>query len=313
MDPLAEVRERYRAAVDALATRLEQDQYVLAAVLYGSVARGEAWARSDIDLIIVLRDDQTREERGLWLVENEANVAAFTMPRSRFKRLMEGALQGSFGHSIRSQYKLLFSKDAAIASWLVESDRVGARDQAFQLLRLAATVVPILDKAEKWFYVKDDLHYSLVWILYAVNELARIEVVMAGKVPGREAIQQALGYNPEFFRAVYSDLLDGPCDRQAIQEALDRLNAYVLERVDRLFQPVLDYLAEADGVRTASEMDAYFKKKVQTDSLFWAYEWLARQGVIHKAAAPLRLTKKSQVTLDEPAYFYEQEDPTDWE
>ena len=75
---------------------------------------------------------------------------------------------------------------------------------------------------------------------------------------------------------------------------------------------VLDYLAEAEGLRTASELNAYFRKKVQTDDLFWLYEWLARKGIIEKVAAPVRLTKKSQVALEEPAYFYDA-DVSDWE
>ena len=46
------VRERYLVALDALVAKLEQDYCVLAAVLYGSLARGEAWEKSDIDIAL---------------------------------------------------------------------------------------------------------------------------------------------------------------------------------------------------------------------------------------------------------------------
>ena len=55
-----EVQERYQAALDSLVTKLKQDYYVLAAVLYGSLARGEAWEKSDIDLTIIQRDGLKR-------------------------------------------------------------------------------------------------------------------------------------------------------------------------------------------------------------------------------------------------------------
>lgn len=58
MQSQIEVQGRYQAALDALVARLKQDRYVLAAVLYGSLARGEAWERSDIDLTIILRDEE---------------------------------------------------------------------------------------------------------------------------------------------------------------------------------------------------------------------------------------------------------------
>ena len=57
---------------------------------------------------------------------------------------------------------------------------------------MCASVPPLLDKAEKWLHVKDDPHYSFVWIMYVVNQLASIEAVMNGEAPGREVIHQAL-------------------------------------------------------------------------------------------------------------------------
>jgi predicted nucleotidyltransferase len=307
------VQQRYQAALDALVEKLQADYYVLAAIVYGSVARGEAWEKSDIDLTIILRDGQERATGYRWLDHDGINISADITSRGSFKRYMDGALQGSIGHSIRSHAKLLFCKDESIAAWYNENARIGARDQEFQLLRVAANVPPTLDKAEKWLYVKDDPHYSFVWLMYVVNELARIEVVLNGEAPGREVIHQALKYNPSFFNAIYTGLIDGPKDRPSIQRALAMANAYLEERADRLFKPVLDYLAEADGMRTASELDAYFRKKVQSRGLFWVYEWLVRHGILDKVAAPVRLTRKSQVTLEEPAYYYDSDDVSDWE
>ena len=166
-----EVQERYQAALDALVAKLEQDYYVLAAVLYGSLARGDAWTKSDIDLDIIVRDGTVRGTHPphFWLTEDGINISAEVVPRSGFKRHMDGSLQGSIAHSVRAHSKLLFSKDESIVTWLKESDRIGARDQEYQLLRVASTVPYYLAKAEKWFTVKNDVHYSFVWILYTVN------------------------------------------------------------------------------------------------------------------------------------------------
>ena len=68
-----EVQERYQAALDSLVAKLKQDHYVLAAVLYGSVARGDAWEKSDIDLTIIQRDGLQRGSRCFWLVEDGIN------------------------------------------------------------------------------------------------------------------------------------------------------------------------------------------------------------------------------------------------
>lgn len=301
----AEVQERYQAALEALVEKLEQDYYTLAAVVYGSLARGEAWEKSDIDLIIVQRDKLGREFWHCWLTEDGINISAEIVSRSRLKRILEGATQGSIWHSVQSHGRLLFSKDASISAWFEETGRVGTRDQAVQLLQEMIEVPWMLDKAEKWLYVKHDLRYSFLWLLYVANRLARVEVILNGQAPSREALQQALRYNPAFFQAVYTDLIDGPKDEQAIRNAMDAVDTYLEARAGRLFQPILDYLAEADGLRSASELDAHLREKGLHGTPLGLYEWLARKGIIVKAAAPIRLTEKSQVTLEEPAYYYD--------
>jgi predicted nucleotidyltransferase len=312
-DDSQSVKARFQAAVDRLANHLEEDYYVLAAVLYGSVARGEPWERSDIDLIIVLRDGQERANRNIWLVEDDLNVAAELITRGRFKRELESALQGSISHSVRSQFRLLFSKDETITAWLSEPPQIGKHDQQLQMLRTAADLFWTLDKAEKWFYIKRDLNYSLLWILYTVNTLARVEVVQNGEAPGREALDQALRLNPAFFKTVYIDLINGAKTEEHLAQVLGMINAYLEERTPLLFAPVLEYLSQANGLCTTIEMNTFFRKKVQTGDLSGVYEYLARKGIIQKLASPLHLTRKSQVTLDEPAYYYDNVDLADWE
>ena len=111
MEARADVQRRYQDALEALVADLEQDYYVLAAFVYGSVARGEEWERSDVDLAIVMRDGLERLEPYRWLDKDGINVSANLVPRSEFKRSMDGALQGSILHAIRSHAKLLFCKD----------------------------------------------------------------------------------------------------------------------------------------------------------------------------------------------------------
>ena len=58
--PQAEFHDPVRAAVDELRNELDE---VLGIVLYGSVARGEADRRSDIDLWVLVEDDRMAAQR----------------------------------------------------------------------------------------------------------------------------------------------------------------------------------------------------------------------------------------------------------
>ena len=313
METKEQTLHRYWAALDKLTAQLEADFYVLAAVLYGSLARGEPWEKSDIDMMIVLRDDlQNRAPEHVWMSADGINVSADLLTRNTFKRALEGTLQGSVLHSIRSQFRLLFTKDDSIAAWLEESSRIGERDRPFQLLSTVADVLYPLEKATKWLVAKRDLPYSFLWIMHTVNSLARVEVVLSGEAPGREALDQALKLNPDFFKAVYLDLIEGPKTEPVIASALKQLDDYLVERANVLFAPVLDYLAEEDAPRTITDLNTHFARKAQTRDLGFVYDWLADHGFIERLASPLHLTRKSQVTVEEPAYYYDR-GPGDWQ
>lgn len=308
---LEAVKQRFQPALGTLTEKLIQDRYVEALILFGSLSRGDFWAKSDVDLMLVMRDD-IRTKYYYSLTENGINFEAFTMTRGQLKQVSERALQGSWSHSVRSQCTILFSRDDALSAWHEESAHVEARDQEIQVLRAASSVPYLLRKANKWLVVRNDVHYCLVWILNVVNALASVEVILNGEAPSREVIHQALKYNPEFFNIVYTNLIEGPKTERAMRRALDLIDTYLTERTEIIFKPILDYLLDAQEPRTASDLDAHFQKQLQGDSLYgFAYEWLVDKGIVDKLSVPIHLTKKSQVTVDEAAYFYDEDEP-DW-
>jgi predicted nucleotidyltransferase len=300
------LQARFQQALDTFTSKVKQDNYIIAAILAGSMAYDQVWEKSDIDILLVGRSEKV-PERFYYLIEEGVNIHAWLLSRSKFKQQIERALQSSFFHSYFSKSTLLFSTDETISEYYQNVQRLGARDRQLQLLRAASDVLPVLAKAEKWLYVKNDPAYSCLWLMYMVGNLASIEVIAAGEVTSREVIRQALKYNPAFFQAIYFDMITHPVDGAAVDRALRLVNNYLNERIVMLFQPLLDYLSAADGPRSASEIDSYFGKQLQTDTIGTAYEWLADQGVIQKVSHPLRLTEKSRVTVDEASYYYDDE------
>ena len=67
---------------------------------------------------------------------------------------------------------------------------------------------------------------------------------------------------------------------------------------------MLDHLREVGEARSATEIDDHFKRNFGVDGVTTACEYLADQGLIGKAPLPVRLTKKSNVDVQELAFFY---------
>ena len=305
-DGASAVQQRYTRALETLVAKARQDPYVLAAVLLGSLAHDVVWEKSDIDLLLVTQEVK-RKPGGLSLVEDGVNIHTILQTRSEFRKILEGSIQSSFMHSLLSKGRMLFSHDETLADLFEARLHLGARDRQIQLLRWGAGVLPAVAKAEKWLHVRGDAHYAFLWIMKAVEGLAAIEVLLHGEIVEREVVQQALRHNPAFFGAIYTELMDGPKSSQTVGAALEAIAAYLRGHAAALFGPVLEHLAEADGVRSTTELNHYFSNQMGIEGLDSAYEWLADVDVIAKVGTPVRLTEKSRVDVQEAAYYYEGE------
>ena len=298
------IQKKFSEALDELVAQIKEDRSILAAILCGSLSHDQVWSKSDIDLALVTIDDRKVESAGVALYAGGMNVHAFLMPRADFRKTVEGTVRNSFMHSLLAKGRLLYTYDETIAGLCARLGEIGERDTVVQLLRAATSALPAIYKAHKWLVTRGDLDYTALWILYAATPLARVEVMGARLLADREVIPQAMKLNPDFFRTVYAGMLNGKKTRKSVEAALDAIDHYMARRAAMLFRPVLDHLREVGEARSATEIEAHFKRNFDVDGVTTACEYLADQGLIGKVSTPVQLTKKSNVVLQELAFVY---------
>jgi len=298
------IQKQFTEALDELVAQIKGDRSILAAILCGSLSHDKVWSKSDIDLALVTIDDRKVESAGLALYAGGMNVHAFLMPRADFRKTVEGTLRNSFMHSLLAKGRLLYTHDETIAGLCAGLDEIGERDTQVQVLRAATSALPPIYKAHKFFVTRGDLDYTALWILYAATPLARVEVMSARLLADREVIPQAMKLNPEFFQVVYAGMLNAKKTRKSVEAALDAIDGYMAKRAATLFGPVLDHLREVGEARSATEIEAHFKRNFDVEGVTTACEYLADQGLIGKVSTPVQLTKRSDVVLQELAFVY---------
>jgi hypothetical protein len=299
----APIERQFTAALADVIEQVKGDRTILAAVLCGSLSHDTVWAKSDIDLVLVTADDHKGAVADKALYADGVNIHALLVPRAEFRKMVEGSVRNSFVHSFLAKGRLLYSHDPTIQDLCAALPGIGERDAERQLLLAATQVLPPLYKARKWFITRGDLDYTALWILYTATPLARMEVVGRRMLADREVIPQALTVNPAFFKMIYTDLLNSKKTKKTVQGALEAVEAHMATRAATLFAPVIDYLREAGEARSASEIEMHFQRTSGIDGVTTACEYLADQGIIGKAATPARLTKKSNIQIQELAFF----------
>ncbi len=300
---MAHVQAQFNTALAALVEQLKHDRSILAAILCGSLSHDMVWSGSDIDLMLVTVDDKRADRSSLSLYADGINVHANLMTRADIRKAVEGSLRNSFIHSLLAKGRLLYTHDETIAALFERLTALGERDTRLQLLASASHALPSLYKARKWLVTREDLDYTALWILYAANALARIEVLLAGLLADREVLPQALKLNPSVFKVVYTDLLNSRKTRPRVEAALSAAEDYLTRHTPALFAPVFEHLSDVAEARSATEIEDYFKRNFGIEGVTMACEYLSDRGLIGKAPLPVRLTKRSNVEVDELAFF----------
>ena len=297
-------QQRFTAALEAVVEQVKGDRSILAAILCGSLSHDTVWAKSDIDLVFVTIDDKNLRRTDLSLNADGVNIHTFLMPRAEFRKTVEGSIRQSFAHSFLTKGRLLYTHDPTIADLHARLQAIGERDTGLQLLRAATGALPSIDKAHKWFVTRGDLDYTALWILYAATPLARVEVIGHRLLADREVIPQATRLNPAFFKTIYTDLLNTKKTRKNVQDALDAVDGYVADRAPSLFAPIVDHLREVGEARSCTEIEDHFTRNFDVSGVTTACEYLADRGLIGKASTPARLTTRSNVDVQELAFFH---------
>ena len=294
-------------AVERFTDTIAEDRYIVAAILTSNLAEDNVWEKTNVNITLIMRDRTKFHQKECQLIEEGIPIRVRLYTRNEYKKLLEKNLQGSQLHSIYAQSEILYSKDPSLANLHKDLDIINERDKQSQLFNAAGGVTTVLAKTEKWFYVKKDYDYTFYYLTFAVRELARIETIMNGEVPKRKVIYQALKHNPKFFNAICTDILNGPKDEETLGRVLKLIDTYLEDNVQTFFKPLLDFLEDAGGERSLSDIHDHFGSRQLWIAI--ACEWLAQKGILELFSTPIRLTMDSKVSVEEPAYFYDIDNP----
>jgi hypothetical protein len=303
---------RFETSLEQFAERIMEDRYVLAVVQVGSLLLETMWQRHSLSLWIIEADGVTRrlpsdgtDERVFrTLVENGINIHAEVIPRSRFKKMVEGASRTAFSCNFFAERRVVASKDKSIDGWFTKANRLATKDQERELLAFSTWTIHASRHARKRLDIKGDLALAAQETLGAAHSIAHTEIIRRGEVWEQDVIYRAIEGAPDLFRTIYLDVLAKPKNGRVLSAALDGIDTYLEEHYEAHLKPLLDYLKKQNRVVPLSEISDHFaSSQVYPGHLESACEWLEKKGKLEKVSAPFKLTKRSTERVEEPAYF----------
>lgn len=303
---------RFQTALQLFTERIESDKNILAAVLVGSLCKETIWRRERIRLWLIEIDGVTKrlkadgEEQDIYrfLCEEGVNLHVQLIPRSRFRKMVEGTSRTSFSCNFFAKRELVYCDDPSIASWFDQANTTATKDREKELLATTTWAIHAVTHARKQIEVKQDLDLARQTLLWGAHSMAAIEVVREGEVCEEEAIYRGMEILPDIFQVVYVDVLTKK-SKKVMKAALTAMDEYLQQHWQENLKPLIDYLQKQSTVVPLTELGERFAfSQLRPWHLESACEWLEEQGLVEKLSSPYKLTKKSRVDVEEPAYMY---------
>ena len=312
----AEKLKRFEKALDLFLERVRKDPNLLAAVLVGSLTEETIWLKDAICLWLIEKDGVTKRLRAdgedprifRTLVEEGVNLHVELIPRTRFKRMVEGSARTAFRYSFFARRKLIYSNDPALVKWFEEADTLARKDQERELCIATTWLIHTLRHARRLLEDEKDLDLTFQELLGCAHCVAAAEVIAAGEVHEGLLINRALQLAPAVMEDLYVDLLKGSRARPKLGKKLAGFEAYLEEHAQVRLQPVLRYLKKEKRLVPLTELSDYFAhSQLFPWHLESTCEWLEERQLIGKFSAPFALTRLSRVEVEEPAYLWPEE------
>jgi uncharacterized protein len=306
---------QFERALDLFLERVRKDPNLLAAVLVGSLTEETIWRKDAIGLWLIEKDGVTKRLRAdgedprifRTLVEEGVNLHVELIPRTRFKRMVEGSARTAFRYSFFARRTLLYSEDPTLAKWFEQADTLARKDQERELCIATTWLIHSQRHARRLFEDEKDLELTFQELLCCAQCVAAAEVIAAGELHEGLMIHRALRLAPAVMQDLYVNLLTGSRTATRLKKQLAGFEAYLEKYAEVRLQPALRYLKKEKRLVPLSELSDYFAhSQLFPWHLESACEWLEKKGCIGKFSAPFALTNLSRVEVEEPAYLWEE-------
>lgn len=291
-----DINQRYIEAVENFIETAKKDVNVIAVVVQGSLANDIVWEKSDIDATVIVRDQEIKvHEFSLDADGIVLNMAV--VPRTKFIRNME---RGFSGGSMLAKAKVVYTIDDSITQMVERNQEIGIRDAQRAAIHWAGAVICLLEKCEKWLYVKEDYQYCRLYILKTAEAMAGFEICKSLEPSRREVLQRAAILNPHLVERFYTYPMNNVLTCEQLEELLHEIDSYLIDNVEFFTKPILDFMADGE-LKTATMLSREFGGGGHF--LCHIMDYLVSKGVVDRMSETVRLTPKSRPMLEETAYI----------
>ena len=287
--------DRYKAALERFINSVKNDITVLAVIVWGSLAYDQVWEKSDVDIVVLVRDQKI--ETSEYCID--VNGIIFNVHIQILQKFMRSMERSKFDTAF-ARAKVAYTTDETITEFLTENQKMGADDIRRSFFSMACDLIGSMEKIEKWIKVKKNLPYAQHTLIKTSGQLAFMELVRRGIKANREAVVELLELDPDFIAPFYLRPMQGEMTEAELYIALDKMHDYLVTHLDFLIETAKEAMVEGE-MRTATMLSRFYG--ISTHGIYHIFDFLTEQGIVIKVTNPIRITPKGRQVAEEVSFM----------
>jgi uncharacterized protein len=288
----------YQDACDNALNKFKNNDQVIAIVVYGSIISGDIWEKSDIDFLVI-----TKEENKMDIIHSkilDVPMHINYISKDIFVDSYNNMLKGGSFHKAFFMGKLVYCIDETIEEIHNATRFYSDRDKSIRNIEILCNLLNSIHFAKK--YMMTGKHETAFqWCVEVLKNYARILMNSNGHITDNDILSYAVNMNSNV-ENIFVVLNDDKPLLGRLNYIIDATEKFVSNNVEAISKPLVLYLKQSKKPLSASDLQSSDEFKQVDGDINILLETLSTMGLV-KEKSRKYITCGKEYLIDEIVYY----------
>ncbi|WP_168190153.1 nucleotidyltransferase domain-containing protein [Caloramator sp. E03] len=292
--------KEYQEAYSIVEEKLKKNKSVVAVVVYGSIIYGDIWEESDIDFLVITKEQN--KAQSIYSKVNGVPIHINYISKDVFIDSYKSILKGGTFHKTFFAGRLVYCVDKDIKNIHLSAKFYRDRDRDIRNIEILSNLLTSIHYTKK-YKVVGKIETSYQWSFEILKNYARLLMSMKGHITDKDILSLAVNMNSEI-----DELFNFINTNSSVKEKIDRM-LYVSEKfidlnIENISIPIIEYLKDKKEPCSIEDIKANKDFKHIDGDLNLLLEALCAKNII-KQTTRHYTTYGEEYLIDELVYYVE--------
>ena len=266
----------YQDAYNEVGKKLKNNSQVIAVVVYGSIITGDIWEDSDIDFLVITKEQNVSDN--IFSRSSGIPIHINYTSKNIFVNSYQSMLKGGTFHKAFFTGKLVYCVDDEIKDIHDMARFYGDKDRSARNIEIMCHILNSLHYTKKYM-ATGKIETSYQWCMEALSNYARLTLNLKGHITDKDILSFAVSIDDEIDK-LFGILNDNQILKDKINKIKDTIENYINANIEDISGQLIKFLKSKNRMYSVEEIKSVDEFKQINGDLNLLLEKLSRMKII---------------------------------